>query len=77
MGPEILDFQVDDAEVRVKTSPASRISFIAARSRGSSHLAGAEPLTAAVHERRGDEVYIRVEVEDEAGRIAWSNPVLI
>lgn len=77
MGPEILDFQVDDAEVRVKTSPASRISFIAARSRGSSHLAGAEPLTAAVHERRGDEVYIRVEVEDEAGRIAWSNPILI
>ena len=77
MGPEILDLRVEDGAVRVKTSSAARISFIAARARGSSQRAGAEPLTGATHELGGEEVYVRVEVEDDAGRTAWSNPILV
>ncbi len=77
MGPEILDLRVEDGAVRVRTSPAARISFIAARARGSSQRAGSEPLTAAAHELRGEEIYVRVEVQDTAGRIAWSNPILV
>ena len=75
MGPEIRDLQVDDGQVRVRTSPAARISFIAARARGSSHRAGSEPLRAATHELGGEEIYVRVEVEDAEGRVAWSNPI--
>ena len=75
MGPEIRDLQVDDAQVRVRTSPAARISFIAARARGSSHRAESEPLSAATHELGGEEIYVRVEVEDAEGRVAWSNPI--
>ena len=77
MGPEIQDLQVNDGEVRVRTSPAARISFIAARARGSSQRAGAEPLTAASHELGGEEIFVRVEVEDATGRVAWSNPILV
>ena len=56
MGPEILDLRVEDGAVRVSTSPAARINFIAARARGSSQRAGPEPLTAAAHELRGEEI---------------------
>ncbi len=77
MGPEIHDLRIQDGAVRVQTSPARRISVIAARARGSSRLAAGDPLTSAVHDLNGTERYVRVEVEDDEGKVAWSNPLLV
>jgi len=79
MGPEIHDVQISASHVTVRCSPARRVSLITARAGGDSrHVDGGELLTEVTLERRESpaypERYIRVEVEDAEGRIAWSNP---
>ena len=77
MGPIIKDVRVDSGQVYVQTSPVSRITIVAARASGSNHCAVGDQLTEAAHELRGTEQYIRVEIEDEHGRYAWSNPIML
>ncbi len=79
MGPEIHDVQITPSQVHVRCSPVRRVSLVTARASGSSRHAGeGELLTEAALDRRGPpaypERYLRVEVEDAAGRIAWTNP---
>lgn len=89
MGPLIYDLQVVATEVPapggvmvparkvvVRTSPARSIVFKAQRSRGRRHLApDGQLLEEAEFVLKGPEKYLRVEIEDEKGRKAWSNPL--
>ena len=75
MGPEIHDVRIADGTVSVRCSPVRRISVMASRARGGNYLAvGGETLTSLEHDLRGEERYVRIEVEDAEGRQAWTNP---
>ncbi len=74
-GPEIEHVGISNGRVSVRCSPARRISVMAARQFGRSYSGTSDdPLTVLQHELSGNEQYVRIEVEDDAGRIAWSNP---
>ncbi|MBI3947457.1 MAG: CehA/McbA family metallohydrolase [Armatimonadetes bacterium] len=89
MGPAIHDVQIVDAEgsasggealparkVVVCSSPARAIACKAQRSLGRRHLAPeGQLLEEAEFPLSGAEKYVRVEIEDERGRKAWSNPI--
>lgn len=77
MGPEIRDLQVEDEIIRVKSSPARVISFISRNGLGKRFFAHDKPLTEAAYVMRGSESYVRIEIEDEKGRRAWTNPIII
>lgn len=80
LGPEIIDLDVVDGgeekkSVSVKCSPAQSIVFKAQRSRGKRIVASqGEELTEATYELPSGIKYVRVEITDETGKKAWSNP---
>lgn len=75
LGPEIKDISVAGNEVNVKCSPAQSIVFKAECSRGRRILAPeGELLTGAAYQVPENTKYVRIEVTDEAGKKAWSNP---
>ncbi len=80
LGPELIDLElVDESEekrsVSVKCSPAQSIVFKAQRSRGKRIVAPeGETLTEAMYEVPSSVKYVRVEITDETGKKAWSNP---
>ena len=75
-GPAIEAYGVKDGKVYVRCSPAVSIHFVAFERRGGSfHATGDRLLTEATHTLHGDEKYVRIEVVDERGRTAWSNPI--
>ena len=80
LGPEITDLTlVADADqkkrVTVQCSPAQSIVFKGQRSRGRRIVAPeGELLTEAEYEVPSGTKYTRVEITDEAGKKAWSNP---
>lgn len=81
-GPELLDVGLAPAggpvgrKVVVRCSPARSIVFKAQCSRGRRCLPPAgELLEEAEYVLSGGEKYVRVEITDEQGRKAWSNPV--
>lgn len=77
-GPEIRTYGVQGREVRIACSPVRRIHFISYERRGSVAVAAAaESLTGACHTLKGDEVFVRVECIDAAGRVAWTNPIFL
>jgi len=77
-GPSIEGITVDDGRIRVRTSPAKIINFIADSSKGESFTAqGGRILREAEYTLRGTEKYIRVECLDAEARTAWSNPIFI
>ena len=77
LGPEISDITVNhaDKKITVKCSAAQSIVFKAECHRGRRVLApeGAT-LTEATYQVPEDAKYVRVEVTDETGKKAWSNP---
>lgn len=77
LGPEISDITVKhaDKKITVKCSAAQSIVFKAECHRGRRVLApeGAT-LTEATYQVPEDAKYVRVEVTDETGKKAWSNP---
>lgn len=75
-GPTIEAYGVCDGQAYVRCSEAQAIHFIAFERRGKTFVASpGQPLTQAVHTLHGDEEYVRIEVVDERGRVAWSNPI--
>ena len=75
-GPSIEAYGVKNGQVYVRCSPAASVHVIAFERRGKSfHATGGNLLTEATHTLRGDEKYVRIEVVDERGRTAWSNPI--
>jgi len=41
------------------------------------HLLSGRHVKSAEYDIVGDERYVRVEVEDRGGRVAWSNPIWV
>ena len=75
LGPEIEDMTLDGGEITVKCSEAQSIVFKAECSRGRRILPPeGELLTEATYSIPNGAKYVRVEVTDETGRKAWSNP---
>ena len=75
LGPEIEDLALEDNEVTVKCSPAQSIVFKAECSRGRRILpSDGELLTEATYSVPNGAKYVRVEITDETGKKAWSNP---
>jgi len=87
-GPEFHSIDVDSPRLSVRTSPVRRMKFISTGvGRGRViHAQDDEPLTKAEieldekiswnNDRRYFK-YVRIEIEDQAGRRAWSNPIFL
>jgi len=77
-GPEIQCVTISEGVIRVDCSPARLINFISHNGHGERYTAPFEErLTRAQYEIRGSEKYIRIEVVDFQGKIAWTNPVYV
>jgi len=76
-GPEILDVDLQDGSIRVRSPSARAISFVAKTALGERFTAQDKPIDEAVYKIRGVERYVRIEVEDEIGRTAWTNPIIL
>ena len=74
-GPEIIDVDIDGNLIRVKSSPVKAVSFIANNGYGRRFTALNNPLVEVEYKPRGNEKYIRIEIEDEKGKTAWTNPI--
>lgn len=76
-GPRIEEAAIESDMLRVRTSPASTINFICARRGKQVQAEWGEEIHEAKYAIRGDEGYIRIEVLDAHGRLAWSNPFFL
>ncbi|MFH1614902.1 MAG: CehA/McbA family metallohydrolase [Planctomycetota bacterium] len=77
-GPVIDDFRVQDNIASVRCTPAAEVHFICDRDRGFSYYTdGGEPITEAEFNLHETSKYVRVEVVDEKGNHAWTNPILL
>ncbi|MFQ5811375.1 MAG: PHP domain-containing protein [Armatimonadota bacterium] len=75
-GPDIYDFRIVGGKAVARCSPAQAVNFICANSRGKSTWRDDETLFCEAEvELTGRERYVRLEVVDARGRIAWSNPL--
>ena len=72
-GPEILSLIEDGGIVRVETSPAGKIALITRSRRRHGIIAEkGETITSAEFKLDSQDGYFRIRVEDENGKIAWS-----
>ncbi len=75
LGPEIYDITLQDSKLHVKCTEAKSIVFKAERSRGRRFIpTNGELLTEATYPVSESTKYVRIEVTDETGNKAWSNP---
>ena len=77
IGPEIKDLRIADGRIRVKTSPVRSIALVSTPGRGARAFAReGRNITQAEFPLPGSR-YCRIEAIDRAGKVAWSNPVLL
>ncbi len=77
-GPVIRDFYVDDeGKAHVECSECKEVVFCCDMQPSRKVVAGEEPVTDAVYDRRDDYRYIRAYVEDFEGKRAWTNPIFL
>ena len=78
-GPEIHEITVANDEIFVKCSPVDQIRFIGAAYHGrcSFQQMEGQKLTEASHRPAKESIYCRIEVADENGKTAWSQPMYI
>jgi hypothetical protein len=75
-GPEFKTIEYIDNTVRVETSPVTYVRLIGPRRTGRwVHALGKKPIGRAEFELPGDWPYARLEIEDAAGKRAWTNPL--
>ena len=75
-GPEILDWTQEEMNFAVRTSPCRSIAFVCNTwFGGRSEAPTGESISEADYTMRGPEKYMRVQVTDERGGRAWTNPV--
>lgn len=76
LGPEIKDMTLEGSKLTVRCSEAQSIVFKAQCSRGQRVLpSNGEFLTEATYNIPESVKYVRVEITDETGKKAWSNPL--
>ena len=74
-GPEFRNIEVNGREIFVETSPVSRITFISNQFWVKGRCAQGENLTERTYTALPGEKYVRIQITDENGKIAWSNPI--
>jgi hypothetical protein len=75
-GPRIETVILEGSRLVVYTSSAVAVRFVGSGGRMRSRVTGAH-VKSAEYDIVGDERYVRVEVEDRGGRVAWSNPLWV
>ena len=75
-GPRIETVLLEGHRLVVHTSSAVAVRFVGSGGRVWSRVTGAH-VKSAEYDIAGDERYVRVEVEDRSGRVAWSNPIWV
>ncbi len=77
-GPEIYEFYVEDGLAKIACSEVREIHFITYETFGHSIVArGDETFCRGEMKLCGEEKYVRAEVVDHKGRVAWSNPIFL
>jgi len=77
-GPEIHNVRVENGEVIIRCSPAVLIAAIGERSQCNTvHSSTALGVMEARMPLREGQTYVRAEVVDRFGKIAWSNPIFL
>lgn len=71
-GPEFKDVRIQDGTVKVECSPVAKIQFLADAPNGMQVLATDAPLTSASFAPKRKLTYVRVEITDADGKVAWS-----
>ncbi len=72
-GPEIHVERVSDTEVRLTCTPVSKIAFLSNGVWTDGRMVRGEALTGATYRIKPHETYLRAEVTDREGRMAYSN----
>ena len=73
MGPEVHMERVDEDTVRLCCSPAVKIVFLSNLVWTDGRVTRGNGLTGASYTFKDEETFVRAEVTDAAGRVAWSN----
>lgn len=79
-GPEIYDFYIDDDRIaHIKCSPCKQVKFFCSTVTKALCSKDGTPITEMAMERpiRDDWFYLRAEVTDENGNVAWTNPIFL
>ena len=77
-GPEIYDLRIEDGFLKVKTSDVQFIKFVVFETLGNNQFSkDGFLISSAEYKILGSESYIRVEITDEKGLKAWSNPIMV
>ncbi len=75
-GPEFKTIEYGENTVTVETSPVTYVRLIGPRRTGKwIHALGKKPICRAEFELPRSWPYVRLEIEDAAGKMAWSNPL--
>jgi hypothetical protein len=75
-GPDFKTIEYGEYSVTVETSPVTYMRLIGPRRSGKwIHALGKNPICRAEFELPRDWPYARLEIEDSAGKRAWSNPL--
>jgi len=75
--PEIYELYIDEGKVHIKTSAATKICYSTFGRRVSNVTAEKEPINEAVFEIKDTDIYFRIDVIDEKGRRANTQPFFI
>ena len=78
-GPEFLEISIENDQVIVKSSKVKKIKFLTGKLRKDKCVLDMDnkDVTNGHYKISGDEVYIRIELVDGNGKVAWSNPIFI
>ena len=75
-GPTIHSLSIDEEKgISIQTSPAKSITFLSMPTRGRKLTATDQPLEEAYYQMQEGMKYIRIEVTDDKGKTAWTNPI--
>jgi predicted metal-dependent phosphoesterase TrpH len=75
-GPKIFNISIKNGLIKVKSSPSRSINFITQNGFGKRFTNQKNPLVEAKYKIGGFENYIRIEIEDNKGQKAWTNPLI-
>lgn len=75
-GPVLEDVTLSEGRIAVRCSPVERVAFVGPATRGRVVTGDGGLITAAETRLTGQEQYLRIEVVDERGRRAWTNPLV-
>jgi hypothetical protein len=76
-GPDIVDLQITDSKIAVKTSPVRSIALVSAPGVGGRRIAQPGGTIADAEFALPRARYCRVEATDADGKTAWSNPIIL